>query len=163
MKKNTIVIVGVVVLVLISLAIYVFILQPKNTQLVGTDIPPVRVSSKSSETSSVLKNESTGTSNSSGKYIEYSKSSLTDSKNVIFFAANWCPTCRGLDKAINSSLSTIPSNLTILKADYDTETVLKQKYGVTYQHTLVQVDIDGNLIKKWSGSTDISEIIKEIR
>lgn len=97
-----------------------------------------------------------------GKYIEYSGSSLTDKQNVIFFAASWCPTCRGLDQSINSELSLIPSDLTILKANYDSENELKRKYGVTYQHTLVQVDQEGNLLKKWNGSQDIEDIINQL-
>lgn len=98
-----------------------------------------------------------------GSYISYNQSALTDNKNVIFFAASWCPTCRALDKAINSELDSIPTDLTILKADYDSEKDLKQKYKVTIQHTLVQVDQDGNMIKKWNGSEDISAIISELQ
>jgi len=102
------------------------------------------------------------TMDTSGLYIPYNNNSLTSNSNVIFFAASWCPTCRGLDNAINSELDKIPSNLTILKADYDAETLLKQKYGVTYQHTLVQVDKDGNMLKKWNGGDDISSIVSQL-
>lgn len=97
-----------------------------------------------------------------GSYIPYDKSSLTAEDNIIFFHAAWCPTCRGLDSAINSDLDSIPADLTILKANYDTETELKQKYGVTYQHTLVQVDENGEMIKKWNGSRNISELLAEL-
>jgi thioredoxin 1 len=97
-----------------------------------------------------------------GSYIAYKETSLTDKKNVIFFAASWCPTCRGLDEAILSELNLIPSDLTILKADYDSETELKRKYGVTYQHTLVQVDGEGNLLKKWNGSVDINDLVSQL-
>lgn len=100
--------------------------------------------------------------NSKGKYVEYSSSALTSNQNVIFFAASWCPTCRRLDQAINSELDYIPENLTILKADFDSEIELRQKYGVTYQHTLVQVDANGTLLKKWNGGNDIASIIKEL-
>lgn len=100
--------------------------------------------------------------NSKGKYIEYSSSALTSNQNVIFFAASWCPTCRRLDQAINSELDSIPGNLTILKADFDSEIELRQKYGVTYQHTLVQVDENGTLLKKWNGGNDVASIIKEL-
>lgn len=39
----------------------------------------------------------------------------------------------------------------LFKTDYDTEKALKQKYGITYQHTFVYVDKDGKQIKKWNG------------
>ena len=81
---------------------------------------------------------------------------------VLFFHASWCPSCRGLNKNIEENLGAIPAELSILKLDYDTETELKKKYGVTFQHTLVQVDADGNLIKKWSGSPTLSSLVSEV-
>jgi len=97
-----------------------------------------------------------------GEYIDYAESSLTNQDNVIFFAASWCPTCKVLDDNLMEASSNIPSGVTILKADYDTEDELKDKYGVTYQHTLVQVDQNGNQIKKWTNSFDLEDIIEEL-
>ena len=39
---------------------------------------------------------------------------------------------------------------------------LKKKYEVTYQHTFVQVDAQGNMIKKWSGGA-LADIIDETK
>lgn len=64
---------------------------------------------------------------------------------------------------MTNSSENIPDGLTILKADYDIEKDLKKKYGVTYQHTLVQVDKAGNIIKKWNGSRNLDQIIDEIK
>ena len=44
------------------------------------------------------------------------------------------------------------------KAGATEETALRQKYGVTYQHTFVKVDKDGNQIKKASGLADLNAI-----
>ncbi len=85
-----------------------------------------------------------------------------DGKVVLFFRASWCPTCRGLDSDIKANLGAIPDGVTILDVDYDNSTSLKQKYGVTYQHTLVQVDMDGKQIAKWSSSPTLSELLKHI-
>lgn len=82
---------------------------------------------------------------------------------VLFFRASWCPTCRAVDADIKANLSKIPSSLAILDVNYDNSTALKQKYGVTYQHTFVQVDKDGNLIKKWSGSPTLSALVAEVK
>ncbi|SRR3989339_668853 len=82
---------------------------------------------------------------------------------VLFFYASWCPSCRGLSSDIESNVSLIPQGVSILKVDYDKEIELKKKYGVTTQHTLVQVDKDGNLIKKWSGSPKLSSLVSEIK
>lgn len=101
-----------------------------------------------------------------GLYTDYSAEKLdqtpTDGKNIIFFHANWCPTCRAADKDIKNNLSSIPKNLTILKTDYDTQKDLRKKYGVTGQHTFVQVDSEGKMITKWSGG-DLSTIISRIK
>lgn len=82
---------------------------------------------------------------------------------VLFFKASWCPTCRAVDADIKANLGKIPSSLVILEVNYDNSTALKQKYGVTYQHTFVQVDKDGNLIKKWTGSPTLSALVAEVK
>lgn len=101
-----------------------------------------------------------------GSYQAYGpeKLALADSGNVVlFFRASWCPTCRGLDADIKANINSIPSDLTILDVNYDKSTTLKQKYGVTYQHTLVQVDSSGNQITKWMGSQTLASLITNIK
>ncbi len=80
---------------------------------------------------------------------------------VLDFSAPWCPSCRALDA--NLQQATIPSDLTILKVDYDSAKDLKKKYGVVTQHTLVQVDADGNQIAKWVGGSTIDDITANLR
>ena len=101
-----------------------------------------------------------------GSYESYSAEKIAKAATgnvVLFFKANWCPTCRGVDADIRAHLENIPSNLTILDVNYDNSTSLKQKYGVTYQHTFVQVDAEGNLIKKWSGSPTLTSLVAEVK
>lgn len=76
---------------------------------------------------------------------------------VYFFHASWCPTCRAAEEAIERD--GIPDGLTVVKVDYDTETDLRREYGVTTQHTFVQVDADGAELAKWTGSRDGAEIL----
>ena len=88
-----------------------------------------------------------------GTYEIYTPEKLAQATNgdvVLFFHASWCPTCRAAEASINET--GVPDGLTILKLDYDRELELRQKYGVTVQHTFVQVDENGDLIKKWTGS-----------
>lgn len=104
-------------------------------------------------------------SEGSGTYEAYAPEKLAMANEgdvVLFFRASWCPTCKALDANIRGNLSAIPRSLTILDVDYDNSTALKQKYGVTYQHTLVQVDANGNLIKKWSGSPTLAALAGEV-
>lgn len=102
----------------------------------------------------------------SGAYIPYDPAKLALAKEgsvVLFFRASWCPTCKALDADIRANLSKIPQGVTILDVDYDSSRDLQQKYGVTYQHTLVQVDADGTMIKKWSGSPTLTDILSQIK
>ncbi|MDQ3076245.1 MAG: thioredoxin family protein [bacterium] len=101
-----------------------------------------------------------------GSYEAYSADKIARAETgdvVLFFHAAWCPSCRTLNTSIENNLKSIPVGVTILKTDYDKETELKKKYGVTYQHTLVQVDKDGNLIKKWSGGATLANLLSQIQ
>ena len=125
-------------------------MEKKNT----TDL----AMSKSDETKAMSK-DGDAMAASKGSYSDYDQSKLANAstgKVVLFFHAPWCPTCR--DANLNFENSATPEGLTLLKVDYDSSNELKKKYGVTYQHTFVQVDKDGNLLKKWNGSKNYDEI-----
>lgn len=116
-----------------------------------------------SETAEVVKEEAPLVK---GSYEAYSPEKLANAKNgdvVLFFHASWCPSCRTLSGDIDKNLNSIPDGVTILKTDYDTQTELKKKYGITYQHTLVQVDENGNMIKKWSGGSKLTSLLGQIQ
>ncbi|MFS8130617.1 MAG: thioredoxin family protein [Candidatus Dojkabacteria bacterium] len=164
-KSKIILIILLASFVLIIIGIIVFVSSYQKPLMIDEPQQTIMSEPVSAPTDNVMHEESMmklESTSKPGEYIPYSVDKLTLKKNVIFFAAGWCPTCQALNKAINGDLKAIPNDLTILKADYDTETALKQKYGVTYQHTLVQVDNSGNLIKKWSGSYSIDEIVNQL-
>jgi thiol-disulfide isomerase/thioredoxin len=87
------------------------------------------------------------------------KDAYSSSKKVLFFAASWCPTCQALTSDIEKNITSIPADTVIIRADYDKETDLKKTYGVTIQHTLVQIDNDGNPLTKWSGGNTLDTVI----
>jgi thiol-disulfide isomerase/thioredoxin len=126
-----------------------------------------------SETSNTTTNKAiTKTQDSQAQLLQpyqvYSPEALqaaqeTDNKIVLFFHATWCPSCRALDSEITSNLAEIPENLTIFKVNYDAETALKQQYGVTTQHTLVQIDSTGNEVTKWSGGSRIKQLLNQVQ
>ena len=100
-----------------------------------------------------------------GTYEDYSEEKLSmhsDKDIVLFFKADWCPSCRALDSDIKASLNDIPEDVAILQVNYDTATELKKKYGITTQHSFVQVDSSGNLIKKWSGGNNLEVVVSQI-
>lgn len=101
-----------------------------------------------------------------GAYIllsdfEASRDSYSESKVVLFFNATWCSTCKKARGNLEANTSAIPADLVIVSVDFDSETDLKRQYGVTLQHTFVQIDSDGNEVAKWSGSLTAQEIAEK--
>ncbi|MBL8015243.1 MAG: thioredoxin family protein [Candidatus Doudnabacteria bacterium] len=149
-----------------------FVILSQNPNAVTTT--ETRTSSSSPVTISVGSTSTSSTSTTANvepgsgiykNYVEGDVASYPSKQKVLFFYANWCPSCRGQDESLNSNLAAIPSDLVILKVDYDNSTSLKQKYGVTLQHTFVQVDENGNLLAKWNtlyGDYSIENIIRNL-
>lgn len=78
-----------------------------------------------------------------------------EGKTVVFFYAAWCPNCRATVAELNERWAEVNPDLTLVIADYDRETALKGKFGVTYQDTFVLLDEAGNSVKSWnSGGVD---------
>lgn len=101
-----------------------------------------------------------------GQYIAYDAAKLAfakEGKVVLFFNASWCPTCKAIDADIKASLSDIPASTLIMSVDYDSSKDLKIKYGVTTQHTFVQVDADGNSLNKWIGGDTLEKVLSNIK
>jgi thiol-disulfide isomerase/thioredoxin len=69
---------------------------------------------------------------------------------VLFFNASWCPTCQATVKSLEADGT--PAGLTVVSVDFDAATDLRQQYGVTVQHTFVQVDEQGNEVAKFTGA-----------
>ena len=169
MNKNTGIIIGVIALVVIVGGVYAS-MNDKDDVMMKDKVEDTKMMEKSSD--DMLKKDETSMMDKAdtmmkvGSYEAYSADKITRAetgKVVLFFHASWCPSCRGLNASIESNLKSIPEGVTILKTDYDKETELKKKYGVTYQHTLVQVDKDGNMIKKWSGGGSIDNLLTQIQ
>jgi len=140
-KKAVWWIIGVIGFLIIASAVYLlanayWVEAPKQqgqAQIQPTDQPP-------QSTQATL----------AGTYQDYSEQAFSEStaKNkLLFFYAAWCPQCHALEKSIEQN--GVPSDVAIFKVNYDTESQLKQKYGVTMQTTFVEIDNDGNLIKKY--------------
>jgi thiol-disulfide isomerase/thioredoxin len=69
---------------------------------------------------------------------------------VLMFSADWCPICQADLKDISANGSRL-GKITVVIVDYDKEKALGRTYGVTYQHTYVQIDSNGAKLGIWSG------------
>lgn len=84
-----------------------------------------------------------------GVYTNYSEPAVQNALNnggkaILFFYASRDPISRQLDQDIIKNIKQLPSDVSVFKVDYDTEDVLKQKYGVKTQQTFVMIDKDRN-------------------
>lgn len=101
-----------------------------------------------------------------GSYEPYSAEKIAHAAEgdvVLFFRASWCPTCKALDADIRENADQIPEGVLILDVNYEDSSDLKKKYGVNYQHTMVQVDAEGNMLTKWVGSPTLAEFVTHIQ
>lgn len=99
-------------------------------------------------------------------YLDYSAQNFAQAKKhgktLLFFAATtWCSNCLAIEEEIIKRNSELPKELTILKVDYDRDSDMKAKYGVTMQTTLILLDEDGNEIRRWIG-TDFDNLLTNI-
>lgn len=159
--KNQIII--LVIITVVGFGAYTLFQSPSPSDSMKNDEAMMKKDSGAMEDEKVMDKQEVGMS---GSYVPYSAEKVAmaeTGKVILFFHASWCPTCSALNKDIEASLKDIPTGVTILKTDYDKETELKKKYGVTYQHTLVQVDGKGNMIKKWSGGLKLENLLSEIK
>lgn len=109
----------------------------------------------------------TETTVEAGDYIAYesfvtSRDKYSDSKVVLFFNAIWCSTCQQARENIEASLGQIPENLAIVVVDFDSSIDLRKKYGVTVQHTFIEIDNAGEPLGKWSGSVTVDQIVEQL-
>lgn len=84
------------------------------------------------------------------KNMEQVKNLAEEKPTVLFFKANWCPSCSSAAKDFDENIEML-KEIYLIVVNYDHSEDLKVKYGVTYQHTFVQISPQGNALVKWNG------------
>lgn len=158
---------GIVGVVIVAAIFIVFNLASKPSTLTQGSTSVSTVPSQTAQDQDAKQTSSANTT--SNWYTNYTPETLAvasqnNQRAVIFFHASWCPTCRAASADFEANSSQIPNDVRIIRADYDTETTLKQKYGIVSQDTFVQVDANGNEITKWnSGGQGISSLLANLQ
>jgi thiol-disulfide isomerase/thioredoxin len=139
-KKLLVTVIGIILLICGAIA-YVT-LTPRTAPSVPT----------SEQSTPSTRNETTPTEapvNKPGEYSDYTaeKVGTANGTVLLFFHASWCPQCREIEASIERD--GLPSNVTVLKVDYDSSQTLRQRYGVTLQTTFVKVDASGSRIASY--------------
>lgn len=155
MNKNLGISLGVILVIAISGGIYLN--QKKENVMVK----------ETSEAAMVKATPEAMMEKENAKYIEYANPQTLEikkTKRVLYFYANWCSSCIPADKEFKAGESMIPEGVTVIRVNYNdpdtdsNEKALATKYGITYQHTFVQIDENGEEIVKWNGGA-IAELI----
>ena len=82
---------------------------------------------------------------------------------VLYFAASWCPDCQATYQDLVTNSKMFPMDFHLVVINYDTAKELKMKYGITQQHSFVEIDASGKALKSWVGTKTVAEIIKNAK
>ncbi|MEK7638939.1 MAG: thioredoxin domain-containing protein [Patescibacteria group bacterium] len=167
MKFSVPIIIGVIVLVL---GIGYLATNSPSQAPVTTATPEKTVAPESSPIESPPVTESTtpgdvASVTARGTYTPYDAEKIAASTAdhiLLFFHATWCPSCRALEADIVAKAATIPAGVEIYKVDYDTATALKRKYGITTQHSIVEIDASGNAKSKVTHPLTLAGVLATI-
>lgn len=158
MKNSTLILVTVVLITVVGAGVVKF-MGKSDTQPSSADLKMM----EKSEDDLIVKPIGS-------RYVEYSKTTLAQAargRRVLYFYANWCPTYRPADANLRENEARIPENMIVVRVNYndsDTdaeEKALAKQYGITYQHTFVQIDRQGKELTKWNGG-QIEELLINI-
>lgn len=162
---------GILVIVVVG-SIYIFLnTSRENKKMMPSGNANKDLMMKKEDTMMKSDEKTMMTPSIQSRYIPYSSETFNTSANtkrILFFYANWCPTCVPADKNFVQNMNLIPESVTLIRVNYndpDTdqeEKELAKKYGITYQHTFVQIDSKGNEVTKWNGG-QIEELLKNIK
>ena len=165
-SMSTQAIIGWAVAVIIVIGGGYFLLQSNGTDSMMKEGEDTMIDEGVKEKEDSMMKEEDAMMQKKGSYEEYAPEKLSlgqSGKVILYFHADWCPICRGLEADVHARLPSIPDGVHILKVNYDTATALKQQYGVTYQHTFVQVDARGNQVAKWGDATTLAQVLAKIQ
>jgi thiol-disulfide isomerase/thioredoxin len=142
----------------------------QSTDTEAASSPPAATQSETPTTSASSDDTKTPAKESEkevapGSYVDYADyvnnpDSYAETDVVLFFHATWCSTCHAAEQSIEST--GVSDGLTIVKVDYDSSQDLKQQYGVTLQHTFVQIDEEGSLETKFVGQSSVDDIAAQL-
>jgi thiol:disulfide interchange protein len=108
-------------------------------------------------------------------YRDYSVSELEKAKNdrkvvMLYFTANWCPTCRAQEPVNVEAFNELEDDedivifkIHILDSDTTDETEkLAEEYGVRLQHTFIVLDPNGEVVFTHTGPLVKDDIVSEL-
>ena len=176
--NKTIVIAGMVVLVLVGGALFVANQNSQRAEQAKMEQEKAAMMQKENtaaeEKETMMKKQEGDkmmADKNSSRYVVYSKAAYdgaSDKRRVLYFYATWCSSCKQANEDFTANPNKIPEDVVVIRTNYndpDTdqeEKDLAKKYGITYQHTFVQVDAQGKELTKWNGG-QTDELVTNIK
>lgn len=167
--RSTYIVLGVVLVAVIGGGFFLLISNDDSTKQDQTEV----VEDVTQNNAEAQQEESDTNSNKSAvlaRYADYSEETFTkatedNGKAVLFFAAlAWCPSCQAADRDFKANFNKVPSDVTILKVDYDTAKDMKQKYAITMQDSFIQVDSQRKEVTRWnSGGQGVEALLANVK
>lgn len=113
----------------------------------------------------MMTDEQPGEQYGAGPFIRYESQQQVmllaeDKPTVLFFNASWCPDCRAARDDFTANSDAL-ADVHLIIVDYDNSDALQAAYGVTYQHSFVQVDSSGEALATWNGGAT-EELLERI-
>lgn len=101
-------------------------------------------------------------------YIAYSEAqaaaALKEGRaTVLYFWAAWCPVCKAEEPKLKAWIEGSDLPIAGFRVNYDTETALKAKYKIPYQHTTVFLNAKGEEVERFSGPVDEAAFMAALR
>lgn len=178
--NKVIIIIGIVILVLIGGGLYNANQKSEQAKMASEkaameekkatdEVNPY--ATKTQEQIAMEKQKAMTDKNINARYVPYSKAAYdesADKRRVLYFYATWCPSCKIANEDFTANPNKIPEDVIVIRINYndpDTdqeEKDLAKKYGITYQHTFVQVDAQGKELTKWNGG-QTDELVTNIK
>lgn len=95
-------------------------------------------------------------------YVDYTEALHAEAAEaarpiVLYLYAAWCPICRAEDPKIASWIETSDLPVAGFRVNYDTETELKAKHKIPYQHTTLFLGRRGEEVERFLGPVSESE------
>lgn len=136
-----------------------------STNISSAEAPIVESEQTTVTDTPILTSEAALSSKTPGLYTTYTADTIANSTAdhiLLFFKANWCPSCRALDADILAHMADIPAGVEIYTVDYDTATALKRQYGITRQHSIIEIRADGTATSDITHGLTLNDVLSTL-
>lgn len=101
-------------------------------------------------------------------YIAYSAEAAAQARAegrpiVYYFWAAWCPICRADEPIIKARIEGSGLPIAGFRVNYDTQSDLKARYKIPYQHTTVFLNAEGEEVARLSGPVGDAEFLAKLK